>query len=128
MRKKLKYGVVTLLLLSFAAALFSGCTVSPYAKSGDKNVNPFYADKVATVRILMPEEDWETLKVRAYNKEYFKADFWFDDELVPDVGLRTKGNASPLQMQINDRQPSAACSERMYLSLSDSIAISARAG
>ncbi|MFA5308191.1 MAG: CotH kinase family protein [Dehalococcoidales bacterium] len=72
----------------------SGCAVSPAAYSGDKKVNPFYTDRVATVRIIMPESSWESLKATAYNKDYYKADFWFDDELVPDVAVRTKGNAS----------------------------------
>ncbi len=98
--KKLKYVITALMLLSITAASAPGCAVSPYARSGDKNIDPFYKDRVSTVRILMPEENWNTLQVRAYNKDYFKADFWFDDELVPDVAVRTKGNAS-LQETVN---------------------------
>lgn len=95
--KKLIFITVALLILLTASAGLSGCKVSPSAHSGDKTINPFYENRVATVRIVMPEKDWETLKVRAYNKEYFKADFWFDGELVPGVGIRTKGNASLME-------------------------------
>jgi hypothetical protein len=84
----------TLLLLFSLTALLPGCAVSPAAYSGAKSVDPFYADRVATVRIVMSEDDWKTLKVYAYNKNYYQADFWFDGELVPDVAIRTKGNAS----------------------------------
>lgn len=84
--------VITVLLTSGA-----GCAVSPAAKSGDKNINPFFTDRIATVRIVMSEKDWESLKANAYAKDYYKADFWFDDELVPDVAVRTKGNASLME-------------------------------
>jgi hypothetical protein len=83
----------TLAVIILLASL-SGCAVSPAAYSGNRSVDPFYTDKVATVRIVMPEDSWQTLMDTAYNKDYFKADFWFDDELVPDIGVRTKGNAS----------------------------------
>jgi len=99
MRIVTKYLCAGLLLLSIIASL-PGCAVSPDAHSGDKNVNPFYTDRVASVRIVMPEEDWAALQAKAYNKDYFKADFWFDDELVKDVAVRTKGNAS-LQETVN---------------------------
>lgn len=94
---KIKLLITALILLTTAAAGISGCKVSPSAHSGDKSINPFYTDRVATVRIVMPLDDWETLKTRAYNKEYYRADFWFDDELVPNVAVRTKGNASLME-------------------------------
>ncbi len=84
-------------IFSTAVACLPGCKVSPAAHSGDVKVNPFFADRVAAVRILLPEQDWQALMARAFNKDYFKADFWFDGELVPGVGLRTKGNASLLE-------------------------------
>jgi spore coat protein CotH len=83
-----------LLILVFLTPYISGCTVNPEAYSGDPDVNPFYSDKVASVRIVMPESDWQALMANAFTKDYYKADFWFDDELVPDVAVRTKGNAS----------------------------------
>jgi spore coat protein CotH len=94
MRKKITAIIAALLLIIIVAPYASGCKVSPAAHSGDPTVDPFYTDRVATVRIVLPEDDWEALKANAYAKDYYKADFWFDDELVPDVGLRTKGNAS----------------------------------
>jgi hypothetical protein len=94
MWEKSKPVLLGLLLAVILAVSLSGCAVSPAAYSGDKNVNPFYTDRIATVRIVMPESDWTSLMADAYAKDYYKADFWFDGELVPDVAVRTKGNAS----------------------------------
>jgi len=94
MWKKAKPALSWLLLVIIIATSLSSCTVSPAAYSGNKKVNPFYTDRVATVRIVMPEDDWKSLMADAYAKDYYKADFWFDGELVPDVAVRTKGNAS----------------------------------
>jgi spore coat protein CotH len=94
MWQKSKVVLFTLLLLITLAPYLSGCAVSPDAYSGNPEINPFYTDRVATVRIVMPENDWQSLMADAYSKDYYKADFWFDDELVPDVAIRTKGNAS----------------------------------
>jgi spore coat protein CotH len=92
--EKIKTSFLPILALVILAPFISGCAVSPDAYSGDPEVDPFYTDRVATVRIVMPEADWQDLMANAFSKEYYKADFWFDDELVPDVGIRTKGNAS----------------------------------
>ncbi len=77
--------------------MLAGCVVSPATNSGDRSINPFFTDRIATVRIVVSEEDRESLKANAYAKDYYRADFWFDDELVPDVGVRTKGNASLME-------------------------------
>ena len=55
---------------------------------------PFIPEDVATVRIVMTEEDWTTCQKNADAEEYIKANFWYDDELVPDVAVRPKGNSS----------------------------------
>jgi spore coat protein CotH len=89
--------IAAFLVVIFIASGFSGCTVSPASGSGNPNVNPFDITHVATVRIIMKQADWESLKANAYAKDYYKADFWFDGELVPDVGVRTKGNASLME-------------------------------
>jgi spore coat protein CotH len=94
MWKKAKPVLSGLLLVIIIAASLSGCAVSPSVNSGNRNVNPFFTDHVAKVRIVMDEKDWESLRANAFTKQYYKADFWFDDELVPDVAVRTKGNAS----------------------------------
>src|SRR4030042_1365034 len=94
MRKKIITIISALLLIIIVALYTSGCKVSPAAYNGDPNVNPFDTDRVATVRIVLPEDNWQALMADAYSNEYHKADFWFDDELVPDVAVRTKGNAS----------------------------------
>ena len=109
MWKKSQVVLFILLLLVILAQGLVGCKTSPEAYSGNPEVNPFYTDSVSTVRVVMPEDDWQSLMANAYAKEYYKADFWFDDELVPDIGIRTKGNAS-LQETVNwksDRFPLA---------------------
>jgi spore coat protein CotH len=71
-----------------------GCGGGTSGQVEDEDSGPFYDDRVATVRILMPEEDWEFMQKNARAEEYAKADFWFDDKLVPDVAVRPKGNSS----------------------------------
>jgi spore coat protein CotH len=109
MWKKSKTVFFALLLLVVLAPCLTGCTTSPAAFSGDPKVDPFYTDRVGTVRIVMPESDWQALMANAYSKDYYKADFWFDDELVPDIGIRTKGNASLQETVVwkSDRFPLA---------------------
>ncbi len=85
------------LVVIFIATSFSGCAVNPASGTGDPEVNPFDTTRVAKVRIVMKETDWESLTTNAYAKDYYLADFWFDNELVPDVGIRTKGNASLME-------------------------------
>src|SRR4030042_3842411 len=104
MWKKTRAVLSWLLLTIIITASISGCTVSPAVNSGDSRVDPFFTDHVATVRIVMKEADWASLTANAYTKDYYKADFWFDDELVPDVGVRTKGNAS-LQETVHWESP-----------------------
>ena len=94
MQKKNIVVLSVLLLLIMLAPYLSGCTVSPSRNSGDSKVDPFFTDHVATVRIVMKDKDWESLQANAFTKQYYKADFWFDSELVPSVAVRTKGNAS----------------------------------
>ncbi|HEY95522.1 MAG TPA: hypothetical protein G4O15_11365 [Dehalococcoidia bacterium] len=75
----------------------TGCDGATSIRVSYPNTDPFTDEYIATVRIILSQEDWESLKENAYAKEYYKADFWFDDELVQDVAVRTKGNASLLE-------------------------------
>ena len=60
----------------------------------DRYDEVFPDDRVQTVRILMDAADWQELQGNIMAKEYYRADIWIDDELVPDVAVRTKGNSS----------------------------------
>ena len=60
----------------------------------EESVAPFYKDRVVKVQFTMPEEDWTYLCEHAREEDYVKADMWFDDELIPDIALRPKGNSS----------------------------------
>jgi hypothetical protein len=71
----------------------AGCGGLSSEKTQD-NAFPFYKYRVATIRIVMEEEDWSFCLTSAFEEQYVPADFWFDDELIPDVGIRPKGNSS----------------------------------
>jgi hypothetical protein len=89
--------VVFIGLLSAILLTESGCAGAISSRKPYSNLDPFTDDHIATVRIVISEKDWESLTTNAYAKDYYKADFWFDDELVPDVAVRTKGNASLME-------------------------------
>jgi spore coat protein H len=82
------------LLLIVIAPCLAGCNVSSDAYSGNPKVDPFYPDRVVTVRFVMTEENWTYLKEHASEKPYVKADMWYDGELLPDIAVRPKGNSS----------------------------------
>jgi len=94
LRKNIKAILVVFLLFIVLATGVSGCAGSLSRKTYDLNASPFDTSRVATVRIVMKEKDWESLRANAFTKQYVQADFWFDDEKIPNVGVRTKGNAS----------------------------------
>jgi spore coat protein CotH len=94
MRVKAKIIASVLFLLATIAAGLSGCTASPARSSGNPEIDPFDTSRVATVRIVMKDKDWEFCMTHPFEEQYVSADFWLDGELVPDVGVRTKGNSS----------------------------------
>jgi hypothetical protein len=71
-----------------------GCVGQVAGQAEDNSSAPFYPDRVATVRFIMTEENWTYLQEHAREEPYVKTDMWYDDELVPDIALRTKGNSS----------------------------------
>ena len=93
MVKGKKFILVTLILLVVSTGGIAGCSYLS-SVSGDDGSFPFYKDDVATVRIVMEEEDWSFCLTNAFEEQYVPGDFWFDDELIPDVGVRPKGNSS----------------------------------
>jgi len=84
-------GIVALLVLCLGLMGYVGIASGESAGDGPE---PFVTDRVAEVRIVMSDDDWETLQLDALEEEYVQADFWFDGELVPDVAVRPKGNSS----------------------------------
>ena len=54
----------------------------------------FPDDRVLTVRIVMDDVDWQAMQSDAIAKEFYRADVWIDDEVIPDVAVRTKGSSS----------------------------------
>jgi len=94
MRKNIKTALVILLLIIITATGISGCTGSSSRKTHDPTIDPFYDDRVATVRLVMKEKDWKFCMTNTFEEQYVRADFWFDDERIRDVGVRPKGNSS----------------------------------
>ncbi len=72
----------------------TGCAGAWPSEVSSQDTNPFYRDKVAELRIVMSPEDWDFSLTHAFEEQYVRADFWYDGELIPDVGVRPKGNSS----------------------------------
>lgn len=94
MRNNNRVIISVLVSVSLLATTVTGCSSLVSGITFDGNTYPFGTDRVATIRILMPEEDWIYCQDNALLEQYVKADFWFDDKLVPDVAVRPKGNSS----------------------------------
>ena len=94
MGKKSKSALALLLVVIAIAACVSGCAGSLSRTTRDRKAEPFPSDRVATVRLVMSKEAQKKSLQNAVAEQYVKADFWFDGELVPDVAVRPKGNAS----------------------------------
>jgi hypothetical protein len=94
MRQKSKSIPAGLLLLIIIATSFSGCSVSQASGTGNPEVDPFDTSRVAKIRIEMLDKDWEFCLTHPFEEQYVPADFWMDDELIPDVAIRPKGNSS----------------------------------
>ncbi|MFC1948258.1 CotH kinase family protein [Chloroflexota bacterium] len=93
-RVRTAVGMMGLLALIILPVFQAGCAGAwPSDVSAEDN-NPFYKDKVATLKIEMAPEDWDFCLEHAFEEQYVRADIWFDDELIPDVGVRPKGNSS----------------------------------
>jgi len=75
------------------ASGITGCGGLSSEKTQD-NSFPFLQDRIATIRIVMDEEDWSFCLANAFEEQYVPADFWFDDKLINNVGVRPKGNSS----------------------------------
>ena len=62
----------------------------------------FNTDYVHEVRIELPENEWEDLKLRALYKECYDATVSVDGEKFYHVGIRTKGNVTLLQSIVRE--------------------------
>ncbi|UCD09790.1 MAG: CotH kinase family protein, partial [Dehalococcoidales bacterium] len=95
--RKQVWGLITILGTAFLVILplfLTGCAGAWPSDVSAEEKSPFYRDKVATLKIEMAPEGWDYCLDHAFEEEYVRADFWFDDELIPDVGVRPKGNSS----------------------------------
>ncbi len=89
----MKKALFIVVLLSMVLVALPGCGQASAQVEGDGSA-PFYTDRVVTVRLVMDEDDWEYMQQNAIEEQYAKADLWYDGELIPDVGVRPKGNSS----------------------------------
>ncbi len=90
----IKSTLIKLTAIAALAGTIIGCEGLMQDEPPATDTDPFVDDRVATVRIVVREEDWEFWQQTALQEQYVRADFWFDDELIPDVGVRPKGNSS----------------------------------
>lgn len=67
------------------------CTDTGLPKAENAGDSPFPIDRIVTVRIVMPGEDWQAIQKNASQERYFKADLWYGAEQLPGVAVRTKG-------------------------------------
>jgi hypothetical protein len=86
--------MIALLAAVVLAAGLSGCSSRSSETPSARKPDAFITDRVVTVRIVMKEEYWTACRQNALAEQYLRADFWFDGELVSDVGVRPKGNSS----------------------------------
>jgi spore coat protein H len=80
--------LVGLLTIVLFAAGAPGCL------SRSKERDAFITDRVVEVHITMNNKDWASMQKNALEKQYVRADFRFDGELVRNVAVRTKGSSS----------------------------------
>lgn len=86
--------LAVLLVIIVLATVTAGCSSGISRQISNSDVDPFTTDRVATIRLVMSKEAQAECINNAVAENYVRADFWFDDELVPDVAVRSKGNAS----------------------------------
>ena len=86
--------VLAALLVIVLATVVAGCSSGILPETYDPSADPFTTDRVATIRLVMSKEAQAECIRNAVAEKYVRADFWFDGELVPDVAVRAKGNAS----------------------------------
>ncbi|NLH17538.1 MAG: hypothetical protein GX455_13265, partial [Phycisphaerae bacterium] len=60
----------------------------------DDQADPFDKSRVATVRIVMADKDWQWLRANARMEQYVRGNFWFDGKRYPNVAVRAKGMSS----------------------------------
>ena len=56
--------------------------------------DPFQPDRVAVVRIRIPQKDWQWLLANPRAEQYVRADFQYDNQIIHNVAVRPKGNSS----------------------------------
>ena len=86
--------MVILLLTIVLSTIAAGCSSGKTPVTSAPDTDPFAMDRVATIRLVMSKEAQAECIDNAVTEKYVRADFWFDDKLVPDVAVRPKGNAS----------------------------------
>lgn len=86
--------ILTILFIIVVTAGSTGCYHDTEEQTSVNNNYPFYTDRVATVRMVMSEDDWAFLQKNARAEQYVRADMWFDGQRIPDIAIRPKGNSS----------------------------------
>jgi|GEM_PF-424673 len=89
--KRILCGLIGLALVLGMLAI--GQNQHLFRSNGDRT-DPFDKSRVATVRIVMAERDWQSMVRNAQAKQYMRGDFWFDGKRYSNVAIRAKGMSS----------------------------------
>ncbi len=93
MDTKEKRILFAIIILMVALAAMATGWQSGFFRTNDQT-DPFDKGRVATVRIVMAENDWQWLRSNARMEQYVRGDFWFDGRRYPNVAVRAKGMSS----------------------------------
>jgi hypothetical protein len=87
--------------ITFVLVMLGVCLVGMLVFGPDQTLwgrnrekEPFDQTRVATVRIVMAEKDWEWICSNPRAEQYVRADFWYDEQKIGNVAVRPKGNSS----------------------------------
>jgi spore coat protein CotH len=80
-----------LLAFGLVLVIFLACA---HKKMWQPLPEPFIKDRVVTVRIVIPQKNWQQMLANPFAKEYIRAEFWFDGQRYPNVAVRAKGTSS----------------------------------
>ncbi len=88
---------ISLIVLLVLALTLSGLLIynrKELSQTVSESMDPFVSDRVAHIRIVMNNDDWQQMKTNAMAEQYVRADFWFDGEPFKNVAVRPKGMSS----------------------------------
>src|SRR5262249_28003968 len=85
---------VTMCRISFRALAVVGLVIGVSAPAMAQD-DAFFDDNVLhTINLTVNSRDWDNLKVHYLENTYYPADLKWNDQVVRNVGIRSRGNSS----------------------------------